>query len=313
MSGDNCGNPPGLPGSRHGGRGDAANPIGASTSSRPSSSFDRQVVIPVEGLELHGLLSVPPQAHGAVIFAHSSDSNRRSPRNLSIARALQGIGMSTLVFDLLGPEEAGHPRMVRDIELIGTRLLAANWWIRRQADIGWSPCGLFGTGTGAAGALWAAAAGAADIGAVVSRGGHLDLIGDRLPLVPCPTLFIIGADDGDVIPAHRRAAARLRCPHRMATVPGSTPLFEEAGVLGTVARLASHWFDDFLVGRECHRPFGRTSRGPIDGPTDAGAGPTDAGAIRPTTAGAIRPTMAGATRPTMADWAALGLRPWSRP
>ena len=295
MSGDPWGNerrvdPPGLPGNGHGCRGGTASPIGVRPSSLPLSSLDRNVVIPVEGLGLQGLLSVPPRAQGVVIFAHSSDSNRKSPRNLSIARSLQGIGMSTLVFDLLGPEEASHPRMVRDIELIGTRLLAATAWIRRQADVGWSPCGLFGTGTGGAGALWAAAVGAAEIGAVVSRGGRLDLIGDRLPRVRCPTLFIVGADDGDVLPTHRRAAARLRCPYHMATVPGSTPLFEEAGVLGTVAGLACHWFDEFLVGRKCDRPSGRTHGGLFDGPTDAGA-----------------------IRPTMADRAPLALRPWSRP
>lgn len=276
MSEGHHGNPPGLRGTRHGCRA-AATPSGKKRSSHPLSSSDRTVVIPVDGLQLPGLLSVPAQAQGTVIFAHSSDSNQSSPRNLSIARSLQGIGMSTLLFDLLAPEEASHRRMSFDIELIGTRLVAATEWVRRQGDIGWSPCGLFGTGTGGAGALWAAATDAVEIGAVVSRGGRLDLLGDRLPLVRCPTLLIVGADDTDILPAHRRAAAHLQGPYQMVTVPGATPLFEQAGVLGTVAELACHWFDEFLVGRKCDRPSSGTNRG-RDG------GRSGAGAIRPTMA-----------------------------
>src|SRR5665213_115366 len=124
MSEGHHGNPPGLRGARHGCRA-AATPSGKKRSSHPLSSSDRTVVIPVDGLQLPGLLSVPAQAQGTVIFAHSSDSNQSSPRNLSIARSLQGIGMSTLLFDLLAPEEASHRRMSFDIELIGTRLVAA--------------------------------------------------------------------------------------------------------------------------------------------------------------------------------------------
>lgn len=254
---------PGLPGSSRG----SVTPTKTKPSSHP---VDRHVVIPVDGLKLPGLLSVPVRKQGTVIFAHSSDSDRRSPRNLSIARSLQSIGLSTLLFDLLAPEEAGHRRTSLDIELIGTRLLAATEWVRRLDDVGWSPCGLFGTGTGGAGALWAAAAGAVDIGAVVSRGGCLDLIGNRLPLVRCPTLFIVGADDADILPAHRRAASHLQCPYQMATVPGSTPSFEEAGVLGTVARLACQWFDEFLLDRKDDATPCRRYGGRDDGPDGVG-------------------------------------------
>ena len=62
----------------------------------------------------------------------------------------------------------------------------------------------------------------------------------------------------------------------MVTVPGATPLFEQAGVLGTVAELACHWFDEFLVGRKFDRPSRETNK-------DRG-GRSGAGTIRPTMA-----------------------------
>ena len=48
---------------------------------------DRQVTIPVGGVELPGILQVPAAAQGVVLFAHGSGSSRLSPRNLVVARA----------------------------------------------------------------------------------------------------------------------------------------------------------------------------------------------------------------------------------
>ena len=47
---------------------------------------------------------------------------------------------------------------------------------------------------------------------------------------------------------NRQAQALLRCPNRLAVVPGATHLFEEPGTLDEAARLAVDWFADHLAG-----------------------------------------------------------------
>ncbi len=211
-----------------------------------ATRLDREVVIPTGVVELAGLLQVPAGARGIVLFAHGSGSSRHSPRNASVARALQGRGLGTLLFDLLTPVEATDRRNVFDIELLGRRLLETGEWVRRQADVGMLPRGYFGASTGGGAALWAAAEPGNTVRAVVSRGGRPDLAGTRLPAVGCPTLLIVGAGDDRVLELNRGAATHLRCRHRVATVAGATHLFEEPGALDEVARLAGDWFDEWL-------------------------------------------------------------------
>ena len=176
------------------------------------------------------------------MFAHGSGSSRHSPRNRQVARALQAVGLGTLLFDLLSTEEANDRTNVFDIRLLVTRLLCGTAWLRQQAEATGLRIGYFGASTGAAAALWAAAEPGNDIGAVVSRGGRPDLAFDLLGLVRAPTLLIVGGDDEAVLELNRQAAARMQCTHKIEVVPGATHLFEERGALETVARLAGAWF-----------------------------------------------------------------------
>lgn len=207
---------------------------------------DREVTVPIDGAELEGLLQVPAGARGIVLFAHGSGSSRLSPRNLSVAKGFHARGLGTLLFDLLTPAEASDRRNVFDVELLGSRLLEASDWTRRQGEVGLLPRGYFGASTGAAAALWAAGSTGNTVRAVVSRGGRPDLAGTRLALVRCPTLLIVGGADHEVLELNRAAAAHLRCQSRLAVVPSATHLFEEPGALEEVARLAGDWFEKYL-------------------------------------------------------------------
>ena len=104
------------------------------------------------------------------------------------------------------------------------------------------PIAYFGASTGAGAALWAAAEPAADVAAVVSRGGRPDLAARRLDWVRAPTLLIVGGDDEIVLDLNRRAQRELQCEARLVVVPGATHLFEEPGALEAVAGLARDWF-----------------------------------------------------------------------
>ncbi|WP_405390781.1 phosphoribosyltransferase [Streptomyces sp. NBC_01102] len=203
-----------------------------------------EVEVDTGGVGLAGDLVLPGNAGAVVVFAHGSGSSRHSPRNRSVATALNGAGLGTLLLDLLTPGEEVYRANVFDIGLLAGRLAGATTWLRHRAAL---PVGFFGASTGAAAALRAAAAPDSDIGAVVSRGGRPDLAGADLSGVRAPTLLIVGGDDTTVIDLNRQAQAALSCENRLDIIPGATHLFEEPGALERVAELAREWFTGHLL------------------------------------------------------------------
>lgn len=211
---------------------------------------DDEVALTLGSRRLFGHLTVPEAAIGTVLFAHGSGSSRHSSRNRFVAGVLNDAGIGTLLFDLLATDEEGDRRNVFDVELLAERLAGATALVQR--DMPTRPVGYFGASTGAAAALWAAADPAAEIAAVVSRGGRPDLAAPRLELVRAPTLLIVGGHDPEVLDLNREAARHLRCEHRVDVVPGATHLFEEPGTLERAAALATSWFAPHL--RAAGRP-----------------------------------------------------------
>jgi putative phosphoribosyl transferase len=205
----------------------------------------REVLIELGPAKLEGELSVPENASGLVLFAHGSGSSRHSPRNQSVARVILEAGVGTLLLDLLTREEEAVDLTTRhlrfDIGLLARRLIEATVWTQEQDDTSHLSVGYFGSSTGAAAALVAAAE-VEDIGAVVSRGGRPDLAGPALGKVKAPTLLIVGGRDEVVIDLNKKAYEELRCEKELRIVPGATHLFEEPGALEEVARLAAEWF-----------------------------------------------------------------------
>src|SRR5258707_261845 len=53
------------------------------------------------GVVLDADVTVPARAQGVVLFAHGSGSSRLSPRNRSVAERLNGVGLATVLTDLL--------------------------------------------------------------------------------------------------------------------------------------------------------------------------------------------------------------------
>jgi len=220
--------------------------VATAERTRDTAGARRELRLDVGGAALAGDLTLPEQASALVIFAHGSGSSRLSTRNRAVATALNAAGFATLLFDLLTEREASRRDLVFDIPLLARRLeLVTRWALENQAtrDL---PVGYFGASTGAAAALRAAAAVGDAVRAVVSRGGRPDLAADRLPFVAAPTLLVVGSQDPEVLQLNRRAAAMLRCPHRLAVVQGAGHLFEEPGTLEAVQRLAADWFADHL-------------------------------------------------------------------
>ena len=204
--------------------------------------MEQTVRIELETVTLDGVLGLPEQAKGVVIFAHGSGSSRLSPRNTYVARVLQQSGIGTLLFDLLtGAEDRDYAQRF-DIGLLVERLVGATRWLKGRPELHGVTLGYFGASTGAAAALQGAALLGEAVKAVVSRGGRPDLAMPYLGKVAAPTLLIVGELDWEVLQLNRQALAQLNVGKELAVVPGATHLFEEPGTLEEVARLAKTWF-----------------------------------------------------------------------
>ena len=203
------------------------------------------VRIDVGDAQLEGELQLV-EGGGLVVFVHGSGSSRFSPRNRFVASQLRGSGHGTLLLDLLTPEEERVDQVTAmhrfDIPLLARRVSGVLEWLRSRAETGDVPVGLFGSSTGAAAALIAAAERPLDVAAVVSRGGRVDLALDHLSRVKAATLLIVGERDTTVLGLNRSALGMIGAVKRLQVVPGATHLFEEPGALDEVARLAANWF-----------------------------------------------------------------------
>ena len=210
------------------------------------TSREHNLMLRTSNADLAGLLTVPPDACGLVLFAHGSGSSRFSQRNRSVAEVLQAAQLATLLFDLLTPEEAERDQLDQalrfDIPLLSQRLVGAIDWARQRDDLSGLPLGLFGASTGAAAAIHAAVERPQAVAAMVSRGGRPDLAMEVLAAVACPTLLIVGGLDFDVLRLNRQAASRLLARHALLVVPDAGHLFEEPGTLLHAADLARDWF-----------------------------------------------------------------------
>lgn len=216
-----------------------------------TNTENRYVRILSTGVPLEGIVSVPEDAKGLVVFVHGSGSSRHSPRNQYVAQTLQEGGLATLLFDLLTASEEEIDLQTRhlrfDIDLLARRTVGVLEWLALQ-PFNFSKVGLFGSSTGAAAALMAAAELPESVDAVVSRGGRPDLAGAALPKVKAPTLLIVGGNDEPVIHLNEQALAKMRPGEqkKLIIVPGASHLFEEPGTLESAARLATEWFQTHL-------------------------------------------------------------------
>lgn len=210
---------------------------------------EHAITLPLPDAKLNGLVYIPTDALGLVLFVHGSGSSRLSVRNQHVAHALNKAKLATLLFDLFTPEEdqidSQTAELRFNIDFLATRLINTTQWCLKEITPS-LPIGYFGASTGGGAALVAAAQLENIIKAVVSRGGRPDLAQASLPLVKAPTLLIVGGNDSPVIEMNQSAQSQMQCTTELKIIPGATHLFEEPGALDEVARLAKTWFLRYL-------------------------------------------------------------------
>jgi putative phosphoribosyl transferase len=216
------------------------------------AEHSHEVIIQCTDAKLTGELYLPAHSPCVVVFAHGSGSSRFSPRNQFVASRLQEAGIGTLLFDLLTAQEETRDIVTRhfrfNIDLLSKRLSEATQWLLRFPEMQDRKIAYFGSSTGAAAAIKAAAETPWPIGAIVSRGGRVDLAFEFLPQIHCPTLLIVGELDETVLRLNQLAYTQLiSCVRALEIIPNATHLFDEPGALEDVADRAAHWFENHTV------------------------------------------------------------------
>lgn len=211
---------------------------------------EKNVIVQVDAVSLPGILALPEEPRGCILFAHGSGSSHKSPRNAMVAKFFQDEGFATLLFDLMTEEEEKLDDTTRElrfnIPFLAHRLLGATQWIEQHPDTHALSIGFFGASTGAAAAINAAAELGLKVRAVVSRGGRPDLAGQSATRVRSPTLLIVGGRDHGVIELNQQSYERMSCEKKFEIVEGASHLFDEPGALEEVGRIAARWFANFL-------------------------------------------------------------------
>jgi putative phosphoribosyl transferase len=217
-------------------------------------TITRQIV--VQGRILEGDLVIPTGAKAVILFAHGSGSSRRSTRNKYIAEVLNKAGFATLLVDLLSSEEkeaditGRHLRY--NIELLAGRFKEVTKWLLQEPKTRNLKIGYFGSSTGAAAAIIAANLSNNNIvKALVLHGGRLDLAEEQhLQKIIAPTLLIAGgSDDTTNVGINKIALKGLKNAkdRQLAVIPGAGHLFEEPGKIEEVAKIATEWFETYLL------------------------------------------------------------------
>jgi pimeloyl-ACP methyl ester carboxylesterase len=211
-----------------------------------SDFMKKSLKIDLGKVVLDGDLTMPPLPRGLIIFAHGSGSGRKSPRNQLIAEHLNQEHFATFLLDLYGNKESEWDRQDFNLELLSSRLKEVTAKLKAFPFLAKLPVGYYGSSTGAAVALAAAAFLKKQIHAVVSRGGRTDLADDFLHLVQAPTLLLAGEKDPVILGLNKESLKLIDAPKALKIIPGASHLFEEPGALEAVARESSEWFKTHL-------------------------------------------------------------------
>jgi putative phosphoribosyl transferase len=215
------------------------------------SSPARAVTIIVRSVDIHAELTVPPDATGLVILAYPTGRSRANSKHQHLIDVLDEAGLATLFCDLLTDEEemlsdiTGEFR--HDVALLSRRLTAITDWCHVQPELRSMSVGYLGTGAGAAAAFISAAQRPTIVGAIVARGGRLDLAWTSLSQVRVPVLLVAGQNDDSM-----RESYGVCLPHigssckEIAIIPHAGALFCEPTMLDKFTERAANWLAEHL-------------------------------------------------------------------
>jgi len=209
--------------------------------------------INVDGITLHGSLTLPSASRGLLVFVQGVGGGRFSPRNNHIAEQLRKNGIATLLIDLLTPGERNLFRThnsLANINWLYNRLASVIDWLHQHEQTATLSLALFGSNIGAAAALKTAADRQQHIAAVISWSGRPELVKDSLAKITAATLLIAGAYDQKLVDANRDAIEQFRAPCFLEIIPNTGFDLKEPGKVEALAQLCSDWLPQYLAAGE---------------------------------------------------------------
>ncbi|MBA5775980.1 hypothetical protein H2509_02430 [Stappia sp. F7233] len=198
---------------------------------------------------LPGILALPDDPPGLVVFALGAGSSRLSPHNRCLQRALAAYGFAVLLFDLLEEEEANDLAAVFDVAKLAGRIVEAIEWIGGQRDLERLPLGVFSARTGTAAALLVSALLPEAIGAHVARRGRPDLVRAILPQVKAPTLFLLGTKDSVTKRRYEKSVTIMNCVNTVREIDYLNSLSEDGKFVSCLVEVADRWFSRYLCAK----------------------------------------------------------------
>jgi dienelactone hydrolase len=159
--------------------------------------------------------------------------------------------LATLIIDLFTEEErtldeeTGYFR--QNTEIMQQRIIGMADWLLENPETANLSLGYFGSGTGGAAALIAAAERPDVVAAIVAAGTQLESASTVLPRVIAPTLLIAAEKDEAAVKMLQEAKTLLPQQKQLEEVPDASSLFTEKRAANEVALLAVQWFERWLV------------------------------------------------------------------
>ena len=202
------------------------------------------IVFPVKTGKVRCEIHNATAAKALVITTMGSASYRRHPFTAKLSESLASKGITNVLADLLTPEEFAEHRYRFDGEKISARLRLLVKYLRSLPEYRTIPFGLFGGGTGAEGALTAAARMPREIQALVCMDGLRGMEQSPLDNIFCPTLLIAHNNDTENPSTHEQTESRLKSWCMLEKMRGGNnePLHPEVDSI-------TGWFRQFLLTR----------------------------------------------------------------
>ena len=206
---------------------------------------------------IHCEIDLPPGTsrgsgpYPAVLFAHSLESDCRSPRLVPISRRLAKRGVIGMRIDFTGHGRTeGTVEQATDERMLG-ELRAAYENLQRLHEVDERRIGLSGSGSGGMLAL-RLAADAPEIAAMVIRGPVRGEEIEAASKVTCPTLIIHAQRDFAFEQAAQLLDRQLAATHQLLEIPDSSrqfndPISRELMVSASVDWLVDHLGSDVTV------------------------------------------------------------------
>lgn len=208
--------------------------------------YSETIQIPIENKSLIGELVLPEQTDSILLFSQGSGSNRFSAKNRYIAELMHKNNIGTLLFDLLTPDEDIISENRENIPLLTKRFILATEFIQENSITESLKLAYFGSGTGVAPALVAAADYGYLIKAVAVIGGNLEVVTPILPEIKAATMLLVGSLDEEGLVMNSKAYKEIKAPKQIGVIEGASYLYDEPEKLDDVAKNVLWWLERYL-------------------------------------------------------------------